>query len=167
MISKKMQDAINKQLNAEMYSAYLYLSMASQFEKMNLSGCATWMKMQAQEEMTHAMKFYGYVIERGGDVELAAIDCPPAEWKSALAIFKDAYKHEQKVTGMINKLVSQARDENDYASEQFLQWFVAEQVEEEASVDDVIKKFEMVGDMKGAMFMLDRGLGQRGAGGGH
>ena len=161
MIKEKIKDAINKQINAEMYSAYLYLSMSAYFESINLKGFANWMKAQVQEEMVHAMKFYDYINERGGRVLLTAIDAPPTQWDSSLAVFEYTYKHEQRVTGLINGLVDLAISEKDHATNNFLQWFVAEQVEEESSADAVVQKLKIAGDRSGGLFMLDRELGQR------
>ncbi|MHC4488139.1 MAG: ferritin, partial [Planctomycetota bacterium] len=122
MISKKMEKALNGQLNAELYSAYLYLSMAAYFESADLAGFANWMRVQVQEEQFHAMKFYDYIIERGGRVTLGSIQAPPSDWDSPLAVFEATLTHEQKVTGLINDLVDVARGEKDNASEIFLQW---------------------------------------------
>lgn len=161
MLNEKMQEALNEQINAELYSAYLYLSMAAYFESINLSGFATWMRVQTQEELTHTMKIYDFINERGGRVMLKPIAEPPAEWDSPLAVFEAAYKHEQKVTGLINNLVNLAIEEKDHASNNFLQWFVDEQVEEEASADEVVQKLKMVDKAPDGKFMLDRELGQR------
>jgi len=161
MISKKMQEAFNNQINAELYSSYLYLSMASYFESINLPGFANWMRCQSQEEIVHAMKFYNFVCERGGRVKLTAIDGPPTEWGSALKAFQDAYAHEQKVTALINTLVDQALKERDHASSSFLQWFVNEQVEEESSADKVVQQLKLAGDKGSGLFMIDRELGTR------
>lgn len=161
MIGKKMQEALNEQVNAEFYSAYLYLSMVAYFESKNLSGFATWMRAQTQEEVMHAMKIYDYVNERGGRVTLKAIEGPPTEWDSPPAAFEAAYQHERKVTGLINDLVNLAIEEKDHAANTFLQWFVNEQVEEETSVDNVVQNLKMAQDAPGAMFMIDRELGQR------
>jgi len=161
MIKEKIQDALNKQINAELYSSYLYLSMSAYFESINLKGCANWMRVQTQEELVHAMKFYDYLIERGGKVILSSIESPPTEWPSPLAIFEQAYQHEQKVTGLINGLVDLAIAEKDHATNNFLQWFVSEQVEEEASADEVVQKIKLMGDARGGIFMLDRELAQR------
>ena len=163
MLSEKMQSALNDQLNAEAYSAYLYLSMSAWFESQNLSGFARWMQVQAQEELTHSLKFYGHIHERLGRVTLQAIDAPKTEWESPLNVFEEALAHEQKVTGLINDLVKLARDENDNAAGIFLQWFVTEQVEEEASADAVVHKLKMVGDRPGLLFQLDAVMGRRGA----
>jgi len=161
MISKKTEDALNEQINAEFYSAYLYLSMEAYFESMNLPGFANWMRAQIQEESMHAMKIYDFVNERGGRVLLKSIEQPPTEWKSPLAAFEAAYKHEQKVTGLINDLVNLAIEEKDHASNTFLQWFVNEQVEEESSVNEVVQKLKMLENAPGGQFLIDRELGQR------
>lgn len=161
MIKDKIQGAINKQINAELYSSYLYLSMSSYFESINLKGCANWMRVQTQEELVHVMKFYDHLIERGGKVILSAIESPPTEWTSPLAVFEHAYQHEQKVTGLINDLVDLAVAEKDHASNNFLQWFVSEQVEEEASADEVVQKIKLMGDAPGGLFIIDRELAQR------
>jgi ferritin len=161
MISKKMEKALNEQVNAELYSAYLYLSMEAYFESENLPGFAKWMRAQTQEEVMHAMKIYDFVNERGGRVILGAIEKPPAVWKSPLAAFEATYKHERKVTGLINKLVDLAIREKDHAANTFLQWFVKEQVEEENSVDTVLQELKRAKGAAGAMFMIDRELGQR------
>lgn len=161
MIKEKIQDALNKQLNAELYSAYLYLSMVAYFESMDLGGFANWVRVQAQEELTHAMKFYDYIIQRGGRVVLSSIDEPPSEWESPLAVFEHTYQHEQKVTGLINELVNLAIAEGDHATNNFLQWFVAEQVEEEDSANAALQKIKLISDASGGLFMLDGELGQR------
>ena len=160
-MDEKMQEALNKQLNAEVYSAYLYLSMSAYFQSVNLSGFANWMRVQWQEELAHGLKFYDYVNERGGRVILQAVEAPPSEWDSALAAFQDTYRHEQKVTGMINKLVDLAVEARDHATNNFLQWFVSEQVEEEASADEVLQKLKLVGDDPSGLFMIDQELGRR------
>ncbi len=161
MISKKMEEALNGQVNAEMYSAYLYLSMESYFKSLNLNGFAGWMRAQAQEEMMHAMKIYDFVNERGGRITLKAIEGPQTEWDSPLAVFEAVYVHEQKVTGLINELVDLAIKEKDHATNAFLQWFVNEQVEEESSADEVVQQLKMMENAPGGMFMLDRELGKR------
>ncbi|MBT8764103.1 ferritin [Desulfohalobiaceae bacterium Ax17] len=161
MLSKTMEKALNEQVNAELYSSYLYLSMSAYFQNLNLSGFASWMKAQAQEELFHAMKFYNYVYERGGKVVLQAIAAPPTEWESPLAAFEAALAHEQKVTGLINDLVNLAIEEKDHATNNFLQWFVSEQVEEEDSVGEVVNKIKLIGQASGGLFMLDRDLAQR------
>lgn len=161
MVNQKIQDAFNEQINAEIYSSYLYLSMAAYFASINLEGFATWMRVQAQEELIHAMKFFDYLKERGGVVNLKAIDGPPTRWDSPLAAFQEAYRHEQKVTSLINNLVDISIQERDHASNAFLQWFVTEQVEEEASADAVVQNLKLAGDHGGGLFMIDRELGTR------
>lgn len=161
MMDERMQEALNKQLNAEIYSAYLYLSMSAYFQSVNLDGFANWMRVQWQEELVHALKFYDYVNERGGRVVLRPVEAPSSEWDSPLAVFEDTYRHEQKVTGMINKLVDLAVEARDHATNNFLQWFVSEQVEEEASADEVVQKLKLVGDDASGLFMIDRELAQR------
>ena len=161
MISKKMAEALNGQINAEFYSAYLYLSMEAYFESMNLPGFANWMRAQIQEEAMHAMKIYDFVNEHSGRVLLKSVAQPPTEWESPLAAFEAAYKHEQKVTGLINDLVNLAIEEKDHATNTFLQWFVNEQVEEESSVSQVVQKLKMIDKAPGGQFLIDRELGQR------
>ena len=161
MIGKKMEKALNEQINAEMYSAYIYLAMAAYFESENLPGCASWMRVQTQEETAHAMKLYDFVCERGGRVILKAIEQPPKNWKSPLAAFEAAYEHEQYITGRINSLVDLAIQEKDHAANAFLQWFVNEQVEEETSADAAVQNLKMAEKAPGAMFMIDREFGQR------
>lgn len=161
MLSEKMQEALNKQLNAELYSAYLYLSMSAHFEADGLPGFANWMRAQAREEVIHAMKFYNYLIEKGARVLMAPIEGPPSEWESPLAAFEFTLAHERKVTGLINDLVNLAIEEKDHTTNNFLQWFVSEQMEEEASVDEVVRELRQVADTAGGLSMLDRELGQR------
>ena len=162
VISTAMQNALNEQINAELYSAYLYLAMAAYFDSVNLPGCASWMKVQAKEEQTHAMKFYHYIVERGGRVALKAITVPPAEWKSALDAFSVAYKHEQHVTDRINKLIELAEKLKDPATTALLTWFVNEQVEEENNASTIVAQLKMIKESTGALFMLDHHLGKRG-----
>jgi ferritin len=161
MLSKKIENAINKQINAELWSAYLYLSMSAHFESINLGGFANWMRVQAQEELGHAMKFYHHVIERRGRVTVTAIAAPSISWKSPLNAFEDAFKHEQKVTGMINDLANMAAGEKDHATANMLQWFIDEQIEEELSTDAIVQKLKMIGTNTGGLYMLDRELAQR------
>jgi ferritin len=156
-----MEEAINKQINAEIYSSYLYLSMCAYFESIGLAGSASWMRQQAQEEMFHGMKMFDYVNERGGRVVLQAIEQPQTEWTSAFDVFENVLSHERKVTGLINDLVNLALDERDHATNIFLQWFVSEQVEEEASAGDIVDKLKLIGNDANGLFMLDRELGQR------
>ena len=161
MLSKKMLDALNKHLNEEFYSSYLYLSMAAYFEEQNFKGFANWFKIQSQEEYGHAMKFYAFIIQTGGGVTLKEITAPKTNWKSVMEGFKDTLAHENKITGLIHKLVDLAMQSKDYAANNFLQWFVNEQVEEVATVEEIINKLEMIGDNKGGLYMLDRELGAR------
>ena len=161
MLSKKMEKALNDQVQAEMYSAYLYLSMEAYFRSINLMGFANWMRVQTQEELVHAVKFYDFINERGGRVTLQAIDAPPSHWESPLDAFEAAYGHEQKVTARINALVDVAIAERDHATNNFLQWFVSEQVEEEDNTSGVVEKIKLVGEAQGGLFMVDQELGQR------
>jgi ferritin len=161
MISTKMTDALNEQINAELYSAYLYLSMSAWFSDKSLSGFANWMRVQAQEEQFHAMKIYDYVLERGGSIDLKSIDKPEVQWNGCLDVLQEVAAHEAKVTGLINDLVDLAYEGRDHASNIFLQWFVSEQVEEEASVGDIVEKAKMIGDDSAGLFALDMELGKR------
>jgi ferritin len=161
MIGKKMEQALNDQVNAELFSAYLYLAMEAYFQDANLGGFAKWMRAQTQEEVVHAMKIYDFINERGGRVTLQTIEKPQTKWKSPLEAFEAAYGHEQMITGRINDLVDLAIKEKDHAANSFLQWFVNEQVEEETSVDEVVQMLKRAEDAPGAMFMIDRELGQR------
>ena len=161
MLSDKMEAAINQQINAEMYSSYLYLSMATYFESISLGGFSNWMRQQAQEEMFHGMKMFDFVCERGGRVTLKAIDEPPSEWSSVLDVMENVLAHEQKVTGLINDLVNLALDERDHATNIFLQWFVSEQVEEEDTAGGLVDKLKLIGNDANGLFMLDTELATR------
>lgn len=162
MISQKLQDAMNSQIQAELYSAYLYLSMSAYCESKNLGGFAHWMKMQYQEETSHAMKIMDYLQERGGIVALKAIDAPPTEFGTPLEIFEQTLAHEIHVTNLINKLYEAALEEKDYAAQIFLQWFINEQVEEEASATAVLERLKIIGDKStGAILYLDKELRKR------
>jgi ferritin len=163
MINKKMQTAFNGQINAETYSAYLYWSMSAALETQGLHGFAHWMRVQAGEELGHAKKFYSQLIERGGVVTLKAIEAPRTQWSSVTEMFKDVLKHEQEVTGLIHNLMALAHTEKDYAAAIFLQWFVTEQVEEEANAQETLQRLGMAGDSKGALLMLDKEMGKRGS----
>ncbi len=160
-IGKKMQDALNKQINAELYSSYLYLSMAAYFETQNLRGMAAWMEAQAGEEQGHAMRIYKFINDRSGRVTLEAIDKPKIDWSSPKEAFDDAYAHEQKVSKMIHDLVDLANQENDHASFTMLQWFVQEQVEEEDSTATIADQLSKIKDSPNGLFMLDHALGAR------
>ncbi|MCF8063729.1 MAG: ferritin [Desulfarculaceae bacterium] len=161
MLNEKMEAAINAQINAEIYSSYLYMSMATWFDAEALPGMAHWMRVQAQEEMTHAFKFYNYINERGGRVVLSAIDGPATEWDSPLAVFQAVAEHEAKVTGLINGLMDLALEIRDHASSSFLQWFIDEQVEEESSAADTVGKMKLAQDNPSALLMLDKDLAAR------
>jgi len=161
MIKKRVLDALNSQLNAELYSAYLYLAMEAFFESIDLSGFANWMRAQAQEELVHAMKFYDYIVARGERVNLSSIDEPQKEWDSPLAVFEHVYEHEKMVTGLINNLVDISVAESDHATTNFLQWYVAEQVEEEESASGVLQRVKLTADSPGGLFTLDSELSQR------
>lgn len=161
MLSQALQDAINEQIKNELYSAYIYLSMSAHFEATNLPGFARWMRLQSQEEVSHAMRLFDYIYDRGSRVTLHAIDQPPAEFKSPLDIFQRALEHEQKVTGMINRLYGLAVTENDYPTQVELQWFITEQVEEEKSAGYIVEQLEMIGEHSPSLIMLDRQLGAR------
>jgi len=161
MLKPNIEEALNKQLNAELFSSYLYLSMSAWFESTNSPGMANWMRIQAQEELTHAMKFFDFIHERDGKVTLVQVDAPKTAWDSPLDAFQAAYEHECKVSGLINGLVDLALQESDHAANAFLQWFVSEQVEEEASALGIVDKLKLVGDNSVALFMVDGELGQR------
>lgn len=161
MMSPKMTDALNQQINEEYYSSYIYLAMAAYLEDMDLEGMAHWMRMQAQEEYLHGMKIFDYMIERGARVELKAVVAPPKEWNSPLAAFEGALEHEQYMTANINTLADLAISERDHATNNVLQWYVTEQVEEEANVDSIVKKLKMMGEGGHGLFMMDRELASR------
>lgn len=161
MSNKVLEKALNEQLNAELYSAYLYLSMSAYFSDIGLDGFANWMRVQAKEEQFHAMKFYDYINERGGRVILAAIDAPQTEWESPLACIEAVLEHEQKVTSLVNGLVDLAIQEKDHATNIFLQWFVTEQVEEEDNVNAVLNKLRLLNGEGNGMFILDKELSTR------
>ncbi len=159
MLSEKMQAALNAQVNMEFNAFYTYLSMSAHFENQGFRGFAAWMRHHATEENGHAMKLYDYLNERRGKVTLKALGDPPTEWADTVSVFEDALKHEQKVTASINRLVDLAYEERDHATASFLQWFVDEQVEEEAVVDTVLNDLRRVGDFGPGLFMLDNQLG--------
>jgi ferritin len=161
MLTKTMEEALNRQVNREIYSSYLYLGMSAYFETTNLKGFAGWMRIQSDEERAHAMKFYDYIIARQGKVSLDAIEAPKAKWTSAGKVFEEVYAHEQKVTGMIDTLVDLAIREKDHATFELLQWFVKEQVEEEANAVAICEKIKTIGDVPGHLFYLDHELAKR------
>ena len=164
MLKDSIEDALNEQINAELYSEYVYLSMAAYYEDEGLPGFASWMRAQADEERAHAMRIYDYVLERDGRVTLDGIDTPPTEWDSPADAFEAAYEHEVEITGRIDDLVALSREENDNATENMLQWFVAEQVEEEATAQEILDKLGHVGGDGVGLLMVDQELGQRGGG---
>ena len=161
MISKRLEAELNKQLNAELYSAYLYLSMSAYLSTKNLSGFSHWMKLQFEEEQSHAMKFFQYILDRGGNVELLDIQSPKKEWKDIVDLFKHVVNHEAHVTEMINNLVNIALEEKDHATVAMLQWYVSEQVEEEATVGDIYDQLKLIEGKGAGLFMLDREAKQR------
>ena len=162
MISKAMQDAINDQINKELYSSYLYLSMAAYFENKNLPGFAHWMRIQEGEEREHAMKFYDFMIDRGAQVLLAPIAAPESDWKSSLDLFKQVAQHEAAVTASINALYELALKEKDYPAQVMLQWFITEQVEEEKNAAEIVQQLELIEARGTAVLMLDHRLAKRG-----
>ena len=164
MLNPKVQDALNKQINAELFSSYLYLSMSAYFEAEDLKGLAHWMRVQADEEHKHAMRIYDFVNDRSGRVTLGQIDAPKTQWKSPLEAFEDAYKHEQKITGMIGDLMNLVAMEKDGAGHDFLEWFCREQVEEEANAQLNVAQLKRVGDNGVGLYLLDQELGKRTAG---
>jgi ferritin len=157
-MDKKLVESLNSQMNFELYSSYIYLSMASYLKSLDLNGFANWMDIQVKEELAHVNKFYNFLHERGENVEFESIDKPQNKWDSPLAVFEHALAHEKIVTKRINDLVDMSIACSDHATSNFLQWFVGEQVEEEASVISVVQQIKLVGD---ALFLLDRELGQR------
>lgn len=158
VIKENVQEALNKQINRELYSAYLYLSMSAYFEATPYRGMAKWMRTHAREEREHAMKFFDHIISRGGKVSLTPIEAPRQVWSTPLEVFEEVYKHEQKVTGWIYELVDLADREKDHATANMLRWFVDEQVEEEATASDIVERLKMIGEEKGLLLMLDTQL---------
>lgn len=163
MFSPKIQDAIADQINAELYSAYVYLSMSAYFQEQNLSGFAHWMRLQYQEETMHALKLFDYASDRGGRITLKAVSAPPSGFGSPLEIFEKALAHEQKVTGLIHSLYKLALEEGDYPTQVLLQWYITEQVEEEKNASEAVADLQRVGDFGPGLLMLDREMGNRGA----
>ena len=161
MINEKMEKAFNDQINKELYSEYLYLSMKAYFERLNLKGFVNWFNVQVQEEHAHAMGMFDYVHERGGEVELEAIDKPETKWESPLACFEQVLSHEEFVTSRINALMDVADEVKDRAALSFLNWYLKEQVEEEANVGDVLATLRLIGDDKKALLMFDKDLSTR------
>ncbi|WP_028578789.1 ferritin [Desulfogranum japonicum] len=160
-MKETMAEAFNRQINAEMYSSYLYLSMEAYFQSIGLNGFAVWMRAQVQEELMHAMKFYDFVFERNGKVKLEAIEKPESHWGSPLDAFEAILKHEQHVSSLIDDLVNLAIEEKDHASNIFLQWFVTEQVEEESTVGAIVDRLRLIERDNAGLFMMDAELGKR------
>lgn len=161
MITDKLQDAINEQIKYELYSAYMYLAMAAYCSDRNLAGFATWMRMQAQEEVGHAMRFYDFLIERGGRVVLQAVDQPPAEYGTPLEVMEKSLEHERFVTSRIDALYDLALEVSDRPAQVQLQWFITEQVEEENSIDEIVQRMKTFGFDGPALLLLDSQLGSR------
>ena len=161
MIGERLNNAINEQIKNELESYYIYLSMAAWFHARSLDGMGHWMRCQAHEEQIHAMKLYNHIIDRGGQVVLQDLKQLKTQWSSPLEVFREAFEHEQFITGKINDLTTIAREERDYASEPILAWFSDEQIEEEATTNKVVDELEMVGEDKSGLLMLDRELGSR------
>ncbi|MBN1685515.1 MAG: ferritin [Spirochaetales bacterium] len=160
-MDKKTLDALNEQMREEIASAYLYLAMSSDMKFKGLNGSASWFQTQAKEEIVHATKFYNYIHDRGGQAVLPALEKPQVSWKSLKEAFEATLEHEKHITSCIDKLVDMAREKNDHATEAFLQWFITEQVEEEASADEILQKLKFLGDSPHGVYMLDRELGAR------
>ncbi len=160
-MNKKMLAEMNTQIQRELESAYIYLSMAAYFDASNLPGFSHWMKVQFQEEQAHAMKFFDFIIARGGKVTLQSISQPPVGFKSPLDVFEKALAHEEKISGHINDLYALSMEEKDFASQPMLQWFIEEQVEEEKNAGEIVDMLKMIKDDGTALLMLDRELGQR------
>ncbi len=161
MLNKTLAKSLNEQVKWELYSSYLYLSMSAYFQDAGLPGFAHWMRLQAQEELQHALKFYDYILEHGNKAVLETIDAPPASWKNAVDVFDKTLEHERSVTARINKLAALARKEEDFASEIFLHWFVTEQIEEEANVSAVLSQLKLIKGEGQGLLLLDRELGAR------
>lgn len=161
MLKEKILKALNKQINTELFSSYEYLAMSAYFKEENLDGFAHWFRIQSQEEYAHATKIYDYIHRANSKVTLEKIDAPKANWKNTLEVFEETYAHEQKVTKAIDEIVNLAIEEKDHATNNFLQWFVSEQVEEESTALNILEKVRLIGDNKNGLFLLDRELGQR------
>jgi ferritin len=161
MLKQNVLTLLNDQVNHELYSAYLYLSMAAYFQDKNMNGFAHWMKAQSGEEQEHGLKFFEYIFDRGEKVTLQAITAPPADWANPLDLFEQVLRHEQKVTSLIHSIYAAAVKENDYPTQVMLHWFIDEQVEEEKNAAEIVEYLKMAGDAPGALMMLDRQLGAR------
>jgi ferritin len=161
MINKNISEQLNEQLNFEFYSAYIYLSMSAHFKNTGLNGFSNWMNVQTEEELVHAMGFYHHLLNRGAKVYLKEIKGPATSWQSPLAAFEDVLKHEMLVSGKINLIAKSAVEENDFATSNFLQWYVTEQIEEEANAAEILNQLKMIGEGGQGIFMLDRELAAR------
>jgi ferritin len=161
MLNPELEAALNAQLGGELYSSHLYLSMSAYCESANMPGAARWFRMQADEERTHAMKFFEHLVDRGGRVVLGTIEAPPTQFSSLLDAFEQALEAELNVSAAIDRLASMAIDQGDHAAQAFLQWFVTEQVEEEKQADEVVQTLRAIGDNPATLFMIDRELGAR------
>lgn len=161
MINEKVAKVLIEQVNKELYSAYLYLSMSAHFSDIGLLGFANWMRIQAQEEQAHAMLIYDFLIDRGEKVVLSAIDAPQSKWNNSLEVMEEVLKHEMYVTELINNIVTVAESVRDRATMSYMNWFVDEQVEEEANAQDIISKLKLIGDDKSALYLLDKDLSAR------
>ncbi|MEO0169632.1 MAG: ferritin [candidate division WOR-3 bacterium] len=161
-MKEELRKKFNEQIVNEFYSAYLYLSMSAYFENLNLTGFSKWLRIQAREEVEHAMKFFDHLLDRNEKVELGEIPAPPNEWESPLKAFKDAYEHERKITSLIYEIIQLAREYNDHAAFEMLQWFAKEQVEEEKITSEVVGRLELAGNSPSAILLLDVEMGKRG-----
>lgn len=161
MLKQEMNRTLNEQVQNELFSSYLYLSMSAYFSSLSLNGMSHWMRIQSMEELTHAMKIYDYIVETGGEVELLELNKPKFKWESPLQVFEEAYAHEQFITDCINKLSSQAVELKDHATQIFLHWFVTEQIEEEANASEIVAKLKLIKDSPQGLFMMDSELGAR------
>lgn len=160
-LKENIEKALNEQVNAELYSSYLYLSMSAYYQSKGLTGFANWMRVQAQEELYHAIKLYDYINERGGRPVMMPISAPPKEWDSPLHVAREQLKHERYVSDLINKLLDLTIEEKDHAAMNFLQWYIKEQVEEEDTATDMVNKLSLIGEEGNGIFMLDKEVGQR------
>ena len=161
MLSEKMLERLNQQLNVELHAAYKYLSLAAYCHGVNMNGAAKWLQLQGQEELQHAMKIYNYIIDKGGDVNMLPVQAPNLELNSLVDVFECSLKSEQSVTAAIHDLVALAIEEKDYSTHTFLQWFVTEQIEEEALVSEILESVRMVGNDGPGLFLIDREMGNR------
>ena len=161
MLSKKMENTLNDQINKEMYSAYLYMAMSARSTNIGLPGFANWFMVQYKEEMEHAMRIYDYINDQGGTIQLKGIEAPPSTFKDPMDMFKKTLIHEQFVTKSINNLMDLPKKQNDHATQIFLQWFVTEQIEEEGNDNDIIAKLELAGSKGNGLFMIDKELATR------